>query len=131
MNETVRLVRTGGLIVFVEISFPWPLIGVPEDKQRSIAPGFTKLSDYFSMYIADLRLRLGPDTERNRAIDTRGLDPQAGNRNIAAYLRDTGCCEDVVQIETYLPLWGWPTGKALICVSFPLNAIEPHMKKAG
>jgi hypothetical protein len=62
VNETVRLVRTGGLIVFVEISFPWPLIGVPEDKQRSIAPGFTKLSDYFSMYIADLRLRLGPDT---------------------------------------------------------------------
>lgn len=43
IKEATRILRPGGLLLWVDITLPWPIVGVSEDEAQRIAPGYTKM----------------------------------------------------------------------------------------
>ncbi|WVQ62614.1 uncharacterized protein L199_000761 [Kwoniella botswanensis] len=90
VDEILRVLKPGGMVVMIECDFPWGLPGVHEDQWAERAKGHCKFSDYLKM-----------------AVENRGYDPQAASRTISRLMRSSGKVRDVTQIESCLPLWGW------------------------
>ncbi|KAK4685759.1 hypothetical protein P7C73_g4386, partial [Tremellales sp. Uapishka_1] len=90
INEVVRLLKPGALVVFVECVVPWRLMGVPEEEQRKVAPGFVKFGEYLTA-----------------GCEGRGYDNDAATKHIAKYLRENGAMGEVQQAPIALPLWPW------------------------
>ncbi|WRT63864.1 uncharacterized protein IL334_000789 [Kwoniella shivajii] len=90
VNEILRVLKHGGMLLMIECDFPWGLPGVPEDEWKERAGGHCRFSDYLKM-----------------AVENRGYDSQAASRTIATLMRASGKVIDVNQLESCLPLWGW------------------------
>jgi hypothetical protein len=109
VDEVLRLLKPGGLAVFVETSCPWPLIDVPEEEQRKIGPGALKLSEYLAACV------LTGFSLTFSAFDVRGMDNLAGNRTIPTLLRNNALIDSTDHLATYLPWWGWSDGEHTRC----------------
>nr|XP_019048697.1 hypothetical protein I302_02471 [Kwoniella bestiolae CBS 10118]OCF27627.1 hypothetical protein I302_02471 [Kwoniella bestiolae CBS 10118] len=96
VDEILRVLKPGGMVLMIECDFPWGLPGVSEDQWAERARGHVKFSDYLKM-----------------AVENRGYDPQAASRTIASLMRSSGKVRDISQIESCLPLWGWSEGEQI------------------
>ncbi|RXK38728.1 hypothetical protein M231_04038 [Tremella mesenterica] len=90
IDEAVRVVRPGGLLVMVECDGWRHLNSGTEEEQRALAPGFFKLRDYI---IKGLRLR--------------GLDAEAGSTTVPNLLMAHPGLEEFNKVYAPLPMWPW------------------------
>ncbi|EIW67926.1 hypothetical protein TREMEDRAFT_63814 [Tremella mesenterica DSM 1558] len=90
VDEVARLLRPGGMAVFVEVEGRWSLHEKTREEEIKIAPGFSKFCDYLAM-----------------ATEKRGLDVDAAKTNIVKYIRQNGTLEDVEQLRMFIPLSPW------------------------
>ncbi|KAL7420744.1 hypothetical protein Q5752_004696 [Cryptotrichosporon argae] len=89
VSEFARVLKPGGLAVFVEAQFPWPVEGLSDEQGRALVPGYYKWVDYFTA-----------------AVEKRGFDPQAG-KNITRLVERCGAFRNVSSTPGAMWLWAW------------------------
>ncbi|EIW67928.1 hypothetical protein TREMEDRAFT_57395, partial [Tremella mesenterica DSM 1558] len=96
INEVIRVVRPGGLIVFVEDIGRFWVDDVSPEESRKRAPGVSKWSDYIEM-----------------ALTERGFDSNAGSKAIPKLIEEHTLLSERQTVYTSLPLWPWSTDPLL------------------
>ena len=142
IDELVRVTRPGGLVVSVEVSFPFKERDKTWEETKISAPGFAAFVETMQRCV-DLPCGAA-QSHRNklivvfscpiRSITVRGLDAKAGSDAVPSLLRSHDLLRSVESVHGYLPwvVCGEGEPKCLsVSVMYVDQYLEPNWKQAG